>query len=63
MYLHHAVAGMALVRFVSAGLEFSAAMLMLLRFRTPVEALRWVEQNMLPYYRLGEFKVPGQGEA
>ncbi|MEW5932333.1 MAG: thiamine pyrophosphate-dependent enzyme [Bacillota bacterium] len=30
---------------------------------TPVEALRWVEQNMLPYYRLGEFKVPGQGEA
>jgi 2-oxoglutarate ferredoxin oxidoreductase subunit beta len=29
----------------------------------PVEALRWVEEHMLPYYRLGEFKVPGQGGA
>lgn len=40
MFVHRAVAGMALVRFLSAALEFSAAMLMLLRFRTPAEALR-----------------------
>lgn len=25
---------------------------------TPVEATRWLEQNMLPYYPLGEFKFP-----
>lgn len=40
MFLHHTVAGMALVRILSAALEFSAAMLMVLRFRTPAEALR-----------------------
>lgn len=40
MFVHHAVAGMALVRFLSAGIELSAALLMLLRFRTPAEALR-----------------------
>lgn len=28
-----------------------------------VEALRWMEEHMLPYYRPGEFRVPGQGEA
>jgi 2-oxoglutarate/2-oxoacid ferredoxin oxidoreductase subunit beta len=25
---------------------------------TPVEALKWLENNMLPYYPLGEFKTP-----
>lgn len=40
MFLHHAVAGMALVRLLSAALEFSAAMLMVFRFRTPAQALR-----------------------
>ena len=25
---------------------------------TPVEALKWVEETMLPYYELGEFKTP-----
>ncbi|MEW6546811.1 MAG: DUF2619 domain-containing protein [Bacillota bacterium] len=40
MFLHHAVAGMALVRLLSASLEFCAAMLMVFHFRTPAEALR-----------------------
>lgn len=40
MLLHHTVAGMAMVRLLSAAIEFSAAMLMLLRFRSPAEALR-----------------------
>ena len=25
---------------------------------TPVEAIKWAEENMLPYYPLGEFKTP-----
>ncbi len=25
---------------------------------TPVEAVKWAEENMLPYYRLGDFKTP-----
>jgi 2-oxoglutarate ferredoxin oxidoreductase subunit beta len=25
---------------------------------TPVEAVKWAEENMLPYYPLGEFKTP-----
>jgi 2-oxoglutarate ferredoxin oxidoreductase subunit beta len=25
---------------------------------TPVDALRWAEEKMLPYYELGEFKTP-----
>ncbi len=29
---------------------------------TPVEALRWLENNMIPYYPLGNFKRPGEGE-
>lgn len=29
---------------------------------TPVEAIRWAEETMLPYYPLGEFKTP-DGEA
>ncbi|UCF90090.1 MAG: 2-oxoglutarate oxidoreductase [Desulfobacterales bacterium] len=28
---------------------------------TPVAAVRWAEENMLAYYRLGEFKTPEQG--
>lgn len=40
MILHRAVAGMALVRLLSASLEFGAAMLMLFWFRTPAQALR-----------------------
>jgi 2-oxoglutarate ferredoxin oxidoreductase subunit beta len=24
---------------------------------SPVEALKWMENNMIPYYPLGEFKV------
>ena len=24
----------------------------------PVEATDWLEQNMMPYYPLGEFKLP-----
>lgn len=40
MMLHRAVAGMALVRLLSATLEFGAAMLMLFWFRTPAQALR-----------------------
>lgn len=26
----------------------------------PVDALRWLEENMIPYYPLGEFKVAGE---
>jgi 2-oxoglutarate/2-oxoacid ferredoxin oxidoreductase subunit beta len=25
---------------------------------TPVDALSWVEEKMLPYYSLGDFKTP-----
>jgi 2-oxoglutarate ferredoxin oxidoreductase subunit beta len=25
---------------------------------TPVDALKWAEEKMLPYYELGEFKTP-----
>ncbi len=25
---------------------------------TPVQAIKWTEETMLPYYKLGEFKVP-----
>lgn len=28
---------------------------------TPVEALQWAEEKMLPYYRLGELKTPEAG--
>ncbi|MBC7323571.1 MAG: 2-oxoglutarate oxidoreductase, partial [Acetomicrobium sp.] len=24
----------------------------------PTEALKWLEENMIPYYPLGEFKLP-----
>ncbi|WP_018085109.1 thiamine pyrophosphate-dependent enzyme [Desulfurispora thermophila] len=27
---------------------------------SPLEALQWLEQNMIPYYPLGEFKVPAE---
>jgi 2-oxoglutarate/2-oxoacid ferredoxin oxidoreductase subunit beta len=27
---------------------------------TPIEAITWLEENMLPYYPLGEFKTPGE---
>jgi len=27
---------------------------------TPIEATKWLEQNMIPYYPLGEFKKPGE---
>ncbi len=26
--------------------------------QTPVEAVKWAEETLLPYYRLGEYKVP-----
>jgi len=29
---------------------------------TPVEAIKWTEENMLPYYKLGEYKTPEQFE-
>lgn len=29
---------------------------------TPVEALRWLENNMIPYYPLGNFKRPEEGK-
>ena len=29
---------------------------------TPVEAVKWAEETLLPYYRLGEFKNPDQAE-
>jgi 2-oxoglutarate ferredoxin oxidoreductase subunit beta len=25
---------------------------------SPIEALKWVEENMIPYYPLKDFKVP-----
>ncbi len=28
---------------------------------TPVESMRWLEENMLPYYPLGEHKTPEEG--
>jgi len=28
---------------------------------SPVEAVKWVEEKMVPYYPLGEFKVPKEG--
>jgi 2-oxoglutarate ferredoxin oxidoreductase subunit beta len=28
---------------------------------TPVESIKWVEEEMIPYYPLGEFKVPKEG--
>ena len=30
---------------------------------TPVEAVKWAEETLLSYYRLGEFKNPGHAEA
>jgi hypothetical protein len=27
-----------------------------------VEAIKWTEENMLPYYKLGEYKTPDQFE-
>jgi pyruvate/2-oxoacid:ferredoxin oxidoreductase beta subunit len=30
---------------------------------TPVESVKWAEENMLAYYQLGEFKTPEQGRA
>lgn len=29
---------------------------------TPVEAVKWLEKNMIPYFPLGEFKVPKEVE-
>ena len=29
---------------------------------TPVEALKWVEEKMVPYYPLGEYKAPKEAE-
>lgn len=29
---------------------------------TPVEAVKWAEESLLPYYRLGEFKNPSHAE-
>ncbi|MBW2568369.1 MAG: 2-oxoglutarate oxidoreductase [Deltaproteobacteria bacterium] len=29
---------------------------------TPVQAVKWAEETMLPYYKLGEFKTPEQFE-
>ncbi len=28
---------------------------------SPVDAIRWVEEKMIPYYPLGEFKTPTSG--
>lgn len=28
---------------------------------TPIEALKWLEENMIPYYPLGEYKTPEGG--
>jgi len=28
---------------------------------TPIEATKWVEEKMMPYYPLGEYKVPEEG--
>jgi len=27
---------------------------------SPIEANKWLEENMIPYYPLGEFKTPGE---
>lgn len=27
---------------------------------SPVEAVKWLEENMIPYFPLGEYKVPGE---
>jgi 2-oxoglutarate ferredoxin oxidoreductase subunit beta len=27
---------------------------------TPIEALKWLEENMIPYYSLGNFRTPGR---
>jgi len=29
--------------------------------KTPADSLKWVEENMLPYYPIGEFKTPEEG--
>ncbi|KAB3527193.1 thiamine pyrophosphate-dependent enzyme [Alkaliphilus serpentinus] len=29
---------------------------------TPVESLKWLEENMLPYYPLGNFRTPEEGK-
>jgi len=29
---------------------------------TPIEANKWLEENMLPYYPLGDLKVPPKEE-
>lgn len=29
---------------------------------TPVEAVKWAEETLIPYYPIGEFKTPGQAE-
>jgi 2-oxoglutarate ferredoxin oxidoreductase subunit beta len=29
---------------------------------TPLESIKWVEETMLPYYPLGEFKTPEDGQ-
>jgi 2-oxoglutarate ferredoxin oxidoreductase subunit beta len=29
---------------------------------TPVESIKWTEENMLPYYQLGEYKTPDEVE-
>jgi 2-oxoglutarate ferredoxin oxidoreductase subunit beta len=25
---------------------------------TPIDALKWAEENMIPYYELGDYKTP-----
>ncbi|HNZ08827.1 MAG TPA: thiamine pyrophosphate-dependent enzyme [Bacillota bacterium] len=30
--------------------------------RTPYESMRWVDENMVPYYPLGDFKVPEEAK-
>jgi 2-oxoglutarate ferredoxin oxidoreductase subunit beta len=29
---------------------------------TPLEAVKWAEETMLPYYPLGELKTPEDGQ-
>ncbi|RPH49575.1 MAG: 2-oxoglutarate oxidoreductase, partial [Desulfobacteraceae bacterium] len=29
---------------------------------TPVQAVKWAEETLIPYYSLGEFKTPAQSE-
>jgi 2-oxoglutarate ferredoxin oxidoreductase subunit beta len=29
---------------------------------TPLDAIKWAEEKMLPYYELGEFKTPEEGD-